>query len=504
MLIDAFNAWAVLSNGNFDTILKNLFGKNMEIKNKGYIGIEIPVSVNKYQFRAGSNMVKTWRTNENVDAISEIGNVSRLLIEQTPVLNFTTGEQIRDNYLTLKQFLHSMNKLKDEANFLYFGDRLQELVINFHSAPNYYLKRILEEIINNGGGSRIFQINDLNVFKSIYEKFYNDSRANSLYNIINNDYKQSKAITTYDLLDSISGVVDRTNNAKYIQYAMNQDTNDLDSMEIKQTNVNRRKIQRENDIDISNELRGNRQELLDKWGVEVHNATLGDISFKLPYNGDTITLIYNRAAIGSKGQKKLELSPSDKVKYGSLDTILKEPSFTTLKAIYEENNPQTITPQERLYVSLVEFMDDFINTRFLNGNIDLLAAFKNVKEADNLKYLTENLMSLANSSAFVNTVYNEFETNNPDNLDLYSFIKTLKYYTDKVDEDSPEARFYYDKSSNSLKAIDGALINTLNDLVAAEQIVTGEIFKSVIKNAEGNNIPNSRIANLAGLTSIFS
>lgn len=145
-------------------------------------------------------------------------------------------------------------------------------------------------------------------------------------------------------------------------------------------------------------------------------------------------------------------------------------------------------------------MDDFINTRFLNGNIDLLAAFKNVKEADNLKYLTENLMSLANSSAFVNTVYNEFETNNPDNLDLYSFIKTLKYYTDKVDEDSPEARFYYDKSSNSLKAIDGALINTLNDLVAAEQIVTGEIFKSVIKNAEGNNIPNSRIANLAGLT----
>lgn len=130
----------------------------MEIKNKGYIGIEIPVSVNKYQFRAGSNMVKTWRTNENVDAISEIGNVSRLLIEQTPVLNFTTGEQIRDNYLTLKQFLHSMNKLKDEANFLYFGDRLQELVINFHSAPNYYLKRILEEIINNGGGSRIFQI----------------------------------------------------------------------------------------------------------------------------------------------------------------------------------------------------------------------------------------------------------------------------------------------------------------------------------------------------------
>ena len=39
-------------------------------------------------------------------------------------------------------------------------------------------------------------------------------------------------------------------------------------------------------------------------GGEVHNATLGDISFKLPYNGDTITLIYNRAAIGSKGQKE--------------------------------------------------------------------------------------------------------------------------------------------------------------------------------------------------------
>ena len=36
MLVDGFNAWAVLSNGNFDTILKSLFGKNMEIRNKDF------------------------------------------------------------------------------------------------------------------------------------------------------------------------------------------------------------------------------------------------------------------------------------------------------------------------------------------------------------------------------------------------------------------------------------------------------------------------------------
>ena len=500
MLVDGFNSWVILSNGNFDTILKSLFGKNMEIKNKGYVGVEVPVSINKYQFKAGSNMVKTWRTNENVDAISEIGNVSRLLIEQTPVLSYVTGEQIRDNYLTLKQFLHSMNKLKDEANFLKFSDRLQELVVNFHSAPNYYLKRILEEILNNNSRSRVFQINDLNVFKSVYEKFYNHQSFNSLYSIINRDYKQSNAITTYDLLDSISGVVDRTNAARYIEYAMNQDLGDLDTAEIKQSNVNRRKIQRENDIDISNELRANRTELLNKWGVTVANATLGDISFKLPYKDGTITLVYNRSAIGSKGQKKLELALEDRVKYSTLESILEEPSFTTLKAIYEENNPQSITDGERLYVSMLEFFDDFINTGFLNGNIDLLAVFKDIQEADNIKYMTDKLMALANNSAFVNTVYDGFENNNPDNLSLYSYLQTLKYYDNKLGEDMPEERFYYDKATDSLKAIDGPLINILNDIVAAEQIVTGEIFKSVIKNAEGNNIPNSRIANLAGLT----
>ena len=170
MLVDGFNAWAVLSNGNFDTILKSLFGKNMEIRNRGYVGIELPVSTNKYQFRSGSNMVKTWRTNENVDALSEIGNVSRLLIEQTPVINHVTGEQIGDKYLNLKQFVHSFSKIKDEYNFMFFGERLQDLVLNLHSAPNYYLGEILKEILNSDTRSKVFQVNDLNVFKSIYDK----------------------------------------------------------------------------------------------------------------------------------------------------------------------------------------------------------------------------------------------------------------------------------------------------------------------------------------------
>lgn len=500
MLIDAFNSWAILSNGNFDTVLKSLFGKNMEIKNKGYIGLEVPVSTNKYKFKSGSNMVKTWRTNENIDAISEIGNVSRLLIEQTPVLDYITGEQVRDNYLNLKQFLHSMNKLKDEANFHLFGERLQNYLINLHSAPNHYLRLALEEILSNGIRSKVFQVNDLNVFKSVYDKFYNKDKFNSLHNIINNDYKNSRAITTYDILDSISGVVDRTNSARYIEYALNQDTNDLDSTEIKQSNVNRRKIQRENDIDIANELRSDRPKLLDKWKVEVSNSTLGDIKFKVPYKGDMITLVYNRVAKGNLGNKKLELSNADKVKYGKLESLLEEPSFTKLKSIYEEGNGQSVTDGERLYLSLVEFMDDFINTGFLRGNIDLLAAFKNVNETNDLRYLTDKLMALANSSAFVNTVYNGYETNNPDNLSLYSYIGTLDYYNDKLGENDPNTRFYYDKRSNSLKTVNEPLINILNDLVAAEQLVTGEIFKSVIKNAEGNNIPNSRISSLAGLT----
>ena len=497
MLVDGFNAWAVLSNGNFDTILKSLFGKNMEIRNKGYVGIELPVSTNKYQFRSGSNMVKTWRTNENVDALSEIGNVSRLLIEQTPVINHVTGEQIGDKYLNLKQFVHSFSKIKDEYNFMFFGERLQDLVLNLHSAPNYYLGEILKEILNSDTRSKVFQVNDLNVFKSIYDKFYNKDKFNSLYNIANRDYLTSKAITTYDLLDSISGVVDRTNNARYVEYALNSDTRDLDSSEIKQSNVNRRKIQRENDIDIANELMADRTGLLNRWGISVSNATTGDVSFTLPYKGEKVTVIYNSNAVSSKGQRKLELSNSDIVKFGRLNTILEEPSFTKLKAIYEENNPQVLTDGERLYVSLIEFIDDFANTGFLRGNVDLLAAFRNVNEANNLDYL-DKLVAVASSSAFVNTVYDGYENNNPENLSLRSYIETLNYYNEKLGDNNE--RFYYDKASNSLKAIRPNLINVLNDIVAAEQVVTGEIYKSVIKNAEGNNIPNSRIANLAGLT----
>lgn len=75
---------------------------------------------------------------------------------------------------------------------MFFGERLQDLVLNLHSAPNYYLGEILKEILNSDTRSKVFQVNDLNVFKSIYDKFYNKDKFNSLYNIANRDYLTSK------------------------------------------------------------------------------------------------------------------------------------------------------------------------------------------------------------------------------------------------------------------------------------------------------------------------
>lgn len=60
-----------------------------------------------------SNLVKTWRSSDDVDALSEMGNITKILVEQTPVLHYPTGENKFNNYLEVKDFTYVFNKLKN-------------------------------------------------------------------------------------------------------------------------------------------------------------------------------------------------------------------------------------------------------------------------------------------------------------------------------------------------------------------------------------------------------
>lgn len=498
-LVDAFNAYVILSKGNFDNILSRLMGKDFVIK-KIYKG-ETDIKNEKYKFQSANAYRKSWKNSENIDAISEIGSVPKLLIEQTPLVNHLTGIAKEDENLTLKQFLYTMNKLVDVEYIRRFPNELREIAVKMHTAPNYYLKKMLDIIMspNFNAIHRVFSASDMNVLRSIYDRFYNSGRPDSLYSIMMDDYQNSMVALTYDLLEVVSGVVDRTNPSRYVQYNVNRELDDMQSTEIMQSNSLRKRLQRENDMEVSNKLRTDRKELIENFNIRIANQATGDISFDIAVGRDTYTFTFIKD--GKVGQKLRVALNGTSV---SLGNIIQEPSFSDLRDYFEkEPSPETAMNMSKkevqVYTGLVDFVDRLLNTGFLKGNSDLLEAYKDVYEVDNLNYLTDNLMYMAADAALINYVYNEYESQDEYD-DLEEFARTYKFYNDIPD--TATWKKYYDSKSESLKVININL-DPLDKLASAEQMVSGEMYKTVTKNAEGNNIPTNRISNLANQTRYY-
>lgn len=494
-MIDAFNAFALLSPGNFDKTLSSLMGESFKIK-EVYKG-EVAIDKHKYLFEKTNALRKSWGGSENVDAVKELGSISKLLIEQTPLYSWETQKPINDNNLTLKQFLYSMNKLRDEQSLQGFekNSKLQEYIIKFHDKPRHYLGLILEYLVKNNKAVRYFPVSDMNVYYSIYKRYFDKGEKDSLYSIMNNEYKEySVATTQYDLLEAISGVVDRTNTAKYVQYAIDQDLGDLNVKEIRQSNNLRLRLQREHDMEITNKLRTDRAKIIGDYNIGLANATTGDISFDLKVKSNVYSFTTNaEGRVGDRLRVSRNGTPM------SINNIVKEPNFEAVKNFYERMGTDVEIDSEgnQVYLELVKLSDTLLNTGFLRGNIDLLMAFKDIHEQENsITYLTESLMSMIGSAALANYMYNEFETNNTEYTDFEEFIKTYNFYNNM---DIKTFEKYYDSASESLKIINNDL-EPLEKLASANQYINGEVFKSVTKNAKGDNVPNSRISNLAGLT----
>lgn len=494
-LINAFNAFAILSSGNFDKVLSSLMGDSFKIKDI-YKG-EVDIKSNKYLFEKTNSLRKSWGGSENVDAVKELGSISKLLTEQTPLLNFRTGKPINDTNLTIKQFLHSFNKLRDEQTFQKFekNSKLKEYVIKFHDRPRHYLGLILKYLIDNNEAVRYFSSSDMNVYYSIYERYFNKNRKDSLYTIMNNEYKEYNVATTqYDLLEAIAGIVDRTNSAKYTQYSINKDLGDMDVSEIRQSNDLRLRLQREHDMEITNKLRTDRASIVGDYNIQLANATTGDISFDIKVKGNLYNFTTNKN--GRVGDRLIVSRNSIPM---AIRNIIKEPDFEDVKNFYERMGTDVNIDSEgnQVFLELIKLSDILLNTGFLRGNIDLLTAYKDIhNQKDSIDYLTESLMSMVSSAALANYIYNEFETNNAEYTDLKEFMQTFNFFNTM---ETKVFEKYYDSASESIKIVNEHL-EPLEKLASATQFINGEVFKSVTKNAKGDNVPNSRISNLAGLT----
>ena len=80
-------------------------------------------------------------------------------------------------------------------------------------------------------------------------------------------------------------------------------------------------------------------------------------------------------------------------------------------------------------------------------------------------------------------------------LDVYAAVKETDAWKSRYNEKKDEIEIVYSGGLNTLDVID--------NLANAERIITGEANKTVVKNADGNNIAVNRMSNLANQTRYY-
>lgn len=462
--LKAYNSYVILNN--FDELLKYLLGKTVTIDQR-FVGSFTDASEEKYKLLDNSNLVKTWRSSDDVDALSEMGNITKILLEQTPVLHYPTGENRFNNYLEVKDFTYVFNKLKNIPLF-------SEIVDKIRFAPNKFIPELINAALNSN--VKGITAHDKDIIFSIQTRFYRNSfdpysgSEYSLTEIMNKEYDEGyTGVLTQNLVDYISGMIDKTVSTNYIQYKPS-DNGNMEIFNVKDANVNMHKLIIEKGINnINNTLSTEyRDDLLNKYSVRRKGARL---SIVIPgyttKNGEYLHIVHSNNdnkipavyAVDSKGrQTPLSLR--------ELDTMI-------------------IEGDSDLVTALTEFLDDTIY-QSLGLQPEILDAFREITEAPTKISAIMRLASLGGRSIMKNQIEKELENKTVDKAsisecfpEMYSRETTL-----------------FDKKTNSIKTVLPDQANIIRDLARARMLVNGEAAKNNSHDLSGNSISNNGLTNL--------
>lgn len=462
--LKAYNSYVILNN--FDELLKYLLGKTITIDQR-FVGTFTDVSDEKYKLLDNSNLVKTWRSSDDVDALSEMGNITKILLEQTPVLHYPTGENKFNNYLEVKDFTYVFNKLKNIPIF-------SEIVDKIRFAPNKFIPELINAALNSN--VKGITAHDKDIIFSIQTRFYKNnfdpygSAEYSLTEIMNKEYNEGyTGVLTQNLIDYVSGMIDKTVSTNYIQYKPS-DSGNMEIFNVKDANVNMHKLIIEKGINnINNTLSTEyRKDLLDKYSVRRKGARLSII---IPgyttQNGEYLHIVHSNNdnkvpavfAVNSQGRQ----------------------TPLTLR----ELNTMVLNGDTDLIPALVEFLDDTLY-QSLNLQPEILDAFREITEAPTEIGAIMYLASLGGRSIMKNQIEKELSEKT---TDMASIMECFPEVYSKETS-------LLDKKTNSIKTVLPDQANIIRDLARARMLVNGEAAKNNSHDLSGNSISNNGLTNL--------
>lgn len=474
----AYNSWVILNN--FDMLAENLLGKTIKIapQYSGAYTQFVDANKLKYQIAFDSNVIKTWRTEEQVDALKELGSVTKILVETAPMYQYSqttkNGKLLPGQTMKLRDFSYAILQLKQHPNLQYEWTLFKE-------DPGYYAPMILKTALQDNIVFTVNNVNIKNILYSIYRRFYDltyrEGEEYSLSQIMGREM-QENSIFERNYLSFITNAIDKMVPIHHLQYEVNEDGN-IEPVITSSTNVTSTyRITRDHVDNINNSITKVNRELL--VGKEGKYKLTSNTKYRSNWSVERTVAMPN----GDAGTVQIQFS-----------NVLSNPTIKSITIFEGKGRTKKIisnpTPEINAIIkaSLIELVDDTLRQNFSKRSA-LFNTFVELYDGDEQAALNDLVISACRI-----LVKHDLENRKITDIKKFYNIHENGRLDPILDPKQNKIRSYI-KDKHSL--------TVFTRLAQAKTIINGDIAKQTTKNLNNDSVANQGLTNMMNtIKSIF-
>lgn len=510
--LDAFNAWIIFHN--FDMLIKQALGKSVNV-HSSYLNTETNNSIIKYQLVNNSDLVQTWRNSEDVDALSELGDITTLLIESTPLYSYNDNDPVLHpgQYLKVKDFVFAFSEIMKNST-------LKGIASNIRYNPIVFIPTLIQAALNMkqlGSSTKMIH----NVLYSVQQHLFRTNHTDGPYSLAEIMIKQKNTLGNSigtDYLDYVAATIDKTVRMSHVTYGRDAEGNIVTYLTQDRASSNS-EISTKNSIESYNRMVGTQQRniLLQTYSlsnVEYYKNIPEEERTESTSSFPSVWTITTNVTLGGKNYK-MHLRF-----FNNISSDYQQSNKDTVQAIYLEDNEKNITPiyknSEGFYQSfpdtfvpeienaLVQMFDKTLHLNFSDKTfLDNYVLNTVSKQSGKRNSTLEALLGLIPMSGRV-LIKHTLEAKGLDNnIELLDKVYKIDAKYQLAQTNGTIERPYLNKGK--LKCVMDSMgdRDQIKILSLARMLSTGEISKATSKNVEGNTVSNNGLTNLMNTVALI-